>query len=79
MHLPFAQTFFDSHSLYFACSKVERDPQLVSDDITDGLVSLEMAHDNYGVVIDQRTNEIDLVATQELRTILREQRLNPAK
>ena len=58
---------------------LERDPRLVSDDITDGLVSLEMAHDNYGVVIDQQTNEIDLVATQELRTILREQRLNSAK
>ena len=58
---------------------LEREPRLVSGDVTDGLVSLEMARDNYGVVIDQQTNEIDLVATQKLRTILREQRLNSAK
>jgi hypothetical protein len=52
---------------------------MVSSDVTDGLVSREMAHDNYGVVIDQQTHEIDLVETQKLRTILREQRLKPAK
>ena len=58
---------------------LERDPKMVSSDVTDGLVSREMAHDNYGVVIDQQTSEVDWVATQELRTILREQRLKPAK
>jgi len=47
-------------------------------DVSDGLVSPEMAHDNYGVVLDQQTDELDLVATQKLRTILREQRLKPA-
>jgi len=58
---------------------LERDPKMVSSDVTHGLVSREMAHDNYGVVIDQQTSEVDWVATQELRTILREQRLKPAK
>jgi N-methylhydantoinase B len=57
---------------------LERDPRLVLGDVSDGLVSPEMAHDNYGVVLDQQTDELDLVATQKLRTILREQRLKPA-
>ena len=58
---------------------LERDPRLVLCDVADGLVSPEMAHENYGVVLDQQTNQIDLVATQKLRTIFREQRLEPAK
>ena len=53
---------------------LERDPRLVLCDVADGLVSPEMAHENYGVVLDQQTNQIDLVATQKLRTIFREQR-----
>ena len=57
---------------------LERDPRMVASDIGDGLVSREMARANYGVVIDQQTNEIDLVATRKLRTILKEQRLKPA-
>jgi N-methylhydantoinase B len=57
---------------------LERDPRRVASDVADGLVSREMAHDNYGVVIDQQTHEIDLAATQKLRTSLREQRLKPA-
>jgi N-methylhydantoinase B len=57
---------------------LERDPRMVASDVGDGLVSPEMARANYGVVIDQQTNEIDLVATRKLRTILKEQRLKPA-
>jgi N-methylhydantoinase B len=58
---------------------LERDPRLVSADFTDGFVSEETARDTYGVVIDPQSHELNSVATQELRTILREQRMKPAK
>ena len=46
---------------------------------TDGLVSEETARDTYGVVIDPQSHELDSIATQELRAILREQRVKPVK
>ena len=54
---------------------MERDPQMVLKDFIDGLVSKEAAHDIYGVVIDDSNQRLDWVATQELRRILQEERL----
>jgi len=54
---------------------MERDPQMVLKDFIDGLVSKEAAHDIYGVVIGDSNQRLDWVATQELRRILREERL----
>jgi N-methylhydantoinase B len=42
----------------------ERDPDAVARDVRDGLVSIEAAHRNYGVVVDPRTLTLDPVATE---------------
>ena len=54
---------------------LEREPELVRVDVIKGLVSAEAAHDVYGVVIDGKSHELDLDATQRLRTDLREKEL----
>ena len=46
---------------------LERDPKLVLRDVLDGLVSLDSARRDYGVVIDPETMELDLEATRKLR------------
>ncbi len=48
---------------------VTRDPLRVFDDVRDGLVSSDSAHQDYAVVLDAEGN-LDLVATQTLRTQL---------
>jgi N-methylhydantoinase B len=46
-----------------------RDPEAVRRDVVDGLVSVQSAHDDYGVVIaDSEECEIDLAATETLRS-----------
>jgi len=45
----------------------ERPPETVLDDVFDGLVSIEGARLDYGVVIDANRLEVDRVATEELR------------
>jgi len=42
----------------------ERDPEMVLEDVLDGLISLERARTCYGVVIDPETRQIDRVATK---------------
>ena len=42
----------------------ERDPDAVARDVRDGLVSIEAAHRDYGVVVDPRTLALDLAATE---------------
>jgi N-methylhydantoinase B len=54
---------------------LDRDPQLVLDDVINGLVSVEAAHDLYGVVLIEGGHKLDLAATQDLRSVLREERL----
>ena len=48
-------------------SPLERDPELVRQDVLDGYVSLEAAQTEYGVVLDAR-DEIDWQQTRRLRT-----------
>lgn len=48
-------------------SPYSRDPQLVLDDVIDGLVSVKAAREDYGVVIQPQEMEIDQAATSELR------------
>ena len=50
---------------------LERDPQAVLVDVTDDYVSVEVAHDRYGVVIDPLTLSIDQPATDALRATKR--------
>jgi N-methylhydantoinase B/oxoprolinase/acetone carboxylase alpha subunit len=45
-----------------------RDPERVRQDVIEGLVDLESARDDYGVVIrDRETFNIDWAATQAIR------------
>jgi N-methylhydantoinase B len=46
----------------------ERDIESVSSDVFNGYVSLDQARNDYGVVLDQRTMEVDKIATHELRS-----------
>jgi N-methylhydantoinase B len=50
---------------------LERDPEMVQEDVIQGYVSLERAREDYGVVIDPATMKADLAATDELRRALR--------
>jgi N-methylhydantoinase B len=50
---------------------LERDPEMVQDDVIQGYVSLEKAREDYGVVIDPATMKADLAATDELRRSMR--------
>jgi N-methylhydantoinase B len=54
-------------------SPYDRDPMLVAADVRDGKVSAEAARDDYGVVLHGPADElqVDLDATDELRTRLR--------
>jgi len=45
----------------------ERDPERVAEDVREGYVSLAAAAESYGVVIDERTLEVDRAATNERR------------
>jgi N-methylhydantoinase B len=45
----------------------ERDPEMVREDVRNGLVSVAWAHDVYKVVLSSETLEIDEEATRALR------------
>ena len=47
---------------------LERDPQALVKDVLDGYVSIEKARDDYGVVIDPEKMEVDLAATEKVRS-----------
>jgi N-methylhydantoinase B len=47
---------------------LERDPQLVLEDIIEGLVSEQAAQAVYGVVLRENKQAVDLAATKSLRT-----------
>lgn len=49
-------------------SPVERDPEMVLEDVINGYVSLERARDDYGVVIDPETLTIDEEKTALVRS-----------
>jgi N-methylhydantoinase B len=46
---------------------LDRDPEMVQEDVIQGYVSLEKAREDYGVVIDPATMKADLAATENLR------------
>jgi N-methylhydantoinase B len=46
---------------------LDRDPEMVREDVIQGYVSLEKAKEDYGVVIDPATMKADLAGTEELR------------
>ena len=52
-------------------SPVERDLAAVRNDVRQGYVSVTAAREQYGVVIDGETFEIDEQATRELRERMR--------
>jgi N-methylhydantoinase B len=60
---------------------LEREPELVARDVTEGRVSREAARDDYGVVLRTRAPsegyELDAAATAKLRSDLRAQRAAP--
>ena len=58
---------------------LERDPQLIQEDVNNGLVSMVAAHSIYGVVLDEVTGNVDLAATKELRRALRESEIKEVK
>ncbi len=59
LDLPGGGGFYDPH---------ERDPENVAADVADGLVSVEAARDDYGVVLDPATLRVDLEATRQARS-----------
>jgi N-methylhydantoinase B len=48
-------------------SPLDREPDLVLDDVINGYVSLNSAKEDYGVVINEKEMKVDLEATKELR------------
>jgi len=50
---------------------LERDPQLVLEDVIEGLVSEQAAREIYGVVLDQKNETVDLAETNNVRPNLR--------
>jgi N-methylhydantoinase B len=50
---------------------LERDIDAVRDDVRDELVSVESAKNDYGVIIDPATIEVNIEATEELRKQLK--------
>ena len=46
----------------------ERDPGLVARDVREGYVSVERAREDYCVVVDPDTGEVDAAATHKLRS-----------
>lgn len=51
---------------------LDRNPQLVLEDVINGYVSLESAEKDYGVVIDGKDMKVDLNATKKIRNKMRE-------
>ena len=49
---------------------LERDPQLVLEDVIEALVSPQAARDVYGVLLDEKKEAVDLIKTKSLRSDL---------
>jgi len=50
---------------------LDRDPELVESDVSDGYVSIESARKEYGVLINPETMKVDRDATEKLRNSLK--------
>jgi N-methylhydantoinase B len=55
---------------------LERDPALVRNDVANEIVSLNAARDIYGVVLQEPGLRLDLAATRQLRTKMRQQEID---
>jgi N-methylhydantoinase B len=53
---------------------LDRDPELVAADVAEGYVTVERAREDYGVVVDPATLQVDEAATRALRA---ERRVSP--
>ena len=53
---------------------LERDPKLVAEDFSNGLISKETAEEIYGVILDENGLAPNLAATQNLRLRFRQER-----
>jgi N-methylhydantoinase B len=53
---------------------LERDPEAVRQDVHDRRITLGMAREHYGVVLEEATLTVDEAATQRVRTTARQQR-----
>jgi len=53
---------------------LERNPELVLEDVIEGVVSPEAARDVYGVMLDETKEAVDFLATQNLRIKLQNAR-----
>jgi len=58
---------------------IDRDPELVLQDVLDGAISLKHASKIYGVVLDAAGQAIDAAATDQVRKAMRADRLASAK
>jgi N-methylhydantoinase B len=54
---------------------LERDPELVRQDVANSIVSLAAAREVYGVVLPEDSLEVDVEATRRLRTKMRQQEI----
>jgi N-methylhydantoinase B len=50
---------------------LERDPELVRQDLKWGVISEQTAREIYGILIDQNSGKVDPAATESLRTKLK--------
>jgi len=57
---------------------LDRDPEMVFRDFLEGIVSGDAAREIYGVVIDAEHQRLDPSATEELRKLMREERVKEA-
>ncbi len=55
---------------------IDRDPEAVLRDVTDGVVSQDCARDIYGVILDMDALTVDLTATEARRSAIRAERLS---
>jgi N-methylhydantoinase B len=46
---------------------LERDPNAVLDDVLDEFITLDVARETYGVIIDPQSMLIDVSASEQLR------------
>ena len=53
---------------------LDRDPNRVLHDVTEGKIGVQRARDSYGVVLDRSRRAVDSQATGELRERLRRDR-----
>jgi len=53
---------------------LERDPEVVKLDVINELITVSQAKEDYGVIIDPETYEVDIAKTEKLRKSMRERR-----